>query len=51
MPAQRHSDQRCPYCGALLIVMHFHERVTYHCRTHGPFVLDEDGTLREKGAT
>ena len=48
MPAQRDNDQRCPYCGAFLIVMHFHEGVSYHCRTHGPFVLEEDGCLREK---
>jgi hypothetical protein len=49
MPAKRLDDQRCPSCGAFLIVMHFHDRVTYHCRTHGPFVLEEDGTLRQKG--
>jgi hypothetical protein len=45
MPAQQHHDQRCPDCGAHLIVMRFSERISYHCRTHGPFLLDDDGNL------
>jgi hypothetical protein len=45
----RHNDQRCPYCGARLIVMRFHEHVSYHCRTHGPLVLDADGNAPKPG--
>ena len=46
----RPDDQRCPFCGSRLIVMQFHGNISYHCRTHGPFALDDDGTLRPDGS-
>ena len=49
MPARR-NDLRCLDCGARLIVMRFSERISYHCRTHGPLVLDADGNLRPDDA-
>jgi|KBSSwiStaDraftv2_1062776.scaffolds.fasta_scaffold1001179_1 hypothetical protein len=47
---ERPNERRCPYCGARLIVMRFHENVSYHCQTHGPFALDADGILRADGS-
>jgi hypothetical protein len=44
--ARRHNVQRCVECGARLILMRFDERTSYHCQTHGPFILDADGNLR-----
>ena len=46
MVPRRYNDQRWLDCGARLIVMRFAERTSYHCQTHGPFILDADGKLR-----
>jgi hypothetical protein len=44
---------RCPHCGARLIVMHRNpantRRVSYHCMTHGAFLLDSEGRLLKNG--
>lgn len=45
---ERRNPPRCPDCGGRSIVMRFGrpERISYHCLTHGPFAVDEEGTLR-----
>jgi hypothetical protein len=46
---------RCPHCGARLIVMHRNsaitKRVSYHCMTHGAFLLDSEGRLLKERLT
>jgi len=46
---------RCPHCGARPIVMHRNpantRRVSYHCMTHGAFLLDSESRLLKERLT
>jgi len=46
---------KCPHCGARLIVMHRNrattKRASYHCMTHGAFLLDSERRLLKERLT